>query len=110
VLILPPGHAQAIRTPRQVGRREKVVVAVMLATAIAVVVAVLVSFATSSSHKSANGCVDVTIAGDVGGTEIYRCGEPARELCQTALRPGVFAPASAQEVAGQCRKAGLPVG
>jgi len=108
VLILPPGHAQAIRTPRQFGRREKVVVSVMLAMTVAVVIAVLISF-TSSGHKSANGCIDFNLPQPVGGSEVYRCGAGARELCSTALKPGAYTKSAVQDITAACRKAGLPV-
>jgi len=110
VLILPPGHAQAIRTPRQFGKREKVVVAIMLVITVAVVIAVAVSIATSSSRKSANGCVDFNLPQPVGGSEVYRCGAQARDLCNTALAPGAYTKTAQADITAACRKAGLPVG
>jgi hypothetical protein len=105
VLILPPGHAQAIASPRRLGRRERWMIASVLAL-IAVGVIVLAISLASARRTTAGGCVDVTAPGATGATELYRCGAQARALCSSSRSyGGAFGAA----VIAECRKAGLPV-
>ncbi len=108
MLILPPGHAEAIATPRRLTAREKRLIAGVLAVVAAIAVAFIVSLAVGGK-TSANGCIHLTIPGTVGAQEIDECGAAARATCQSVATPGAFAPQSAQSVAAECRKAGLPV-
>lgn len=73
-------------------------------------VAVLVISIGSAGQKSANGCVDVTISGPIGGEELYRCGDKARSLCASVGHPGGINGAPAKDVSRECRKVGLTVG
>lgn len=85
----------------------------MLAGVLGVVAALLVAVAISlatGGHSSGHGCVDVTIAYSTGGQELYRCGAAAREMCKLAGTPAGYTGAPGETVAGECRKAGLPVG
>lgn len=85
----------------------------MIASVLALVlvgVVVLVISVGSSGQKSGNGCVDVTIAGPIGGEELYRCGAKARSLCASVGHPSGITGAPAKDVARECRKVGLPVG
>ena len=55
----------------------------MIASVLALVlvgVVVLAISIGSSGQKRGGGCVDVTIAGPIGGEELYRCGDKARSL------------------------------
>jgi hypothetical protein len=105
VLILPPGHAQAIATPRRLGRRERWMIACVLGL-LAVGAVVLAISLGSSTRATGAGCVDVTAPGATGATELYRCGAQARELCTSGRSyGGAFGAALISE----CRKAGLPV-
>jgi hypothetical protein len=75
----------------------------------AIVVAVLVAF-TTHQHKSSNGCIDVSAATAIGGSELYRCGTSARQLCTSPVGGnGSENIAFRQQLADACRKAGLPV-
>jgi hypothetical protein len=107
-MALPPGHAQALATPRQLSRREKRLIGGVLGIVAVIVVVLVISFATAG-QTSAHGCIHATIPGAVGAQQIDQCGAQARDTCQTANEPGSFAPASARVVAAACRKAGLPV-
>jgi hypothetical protein len=84
-------------------------IASVLALVLVGVVVLVISIGTSA-QKSASGCVDVTIAGPIGGEELNRCGAQARSLCASLGHPGGITGAPAQDVAQACRKAGLPVG
>jgi hypothetical protein len=109
MLILPPGHAEAIRSPRTIRRREKWMIGALLATVAAIAVAVVISLASPGRH-SGHGCVDVTIPYSIGGQEFYRCGAAARAMCAEVGAPGGFTGGPAAAVSTECRKAGLPVG
>jgi hypothetical protein len=106
---LPPGHAQAIATPRQLTRREKRLIGAVLGIVAVIVVALAISIAVAG-NASGHGCIHATIPGAVGAEEIDQCGAQARATCQTVNRPGSFTTASARAIAAECRKARLPVG
>jgi ABC-type Co2+ transport system permease subunit len=109
VLILPPGHALAVKAQRSLSRREKWILGSVLAAIAAVVVAVVISIGTAE-HQTANGCVDVKFPITIGGAEIYRCGASAQALCAGVGRDGGLTSVADRAVATQCRKARLPVG
>jgi uncharacterized oligopeptide transporter (OPT) family protein len=111
VLILPPGHAQAVGARRPLSVREKRMIGGVVATVAAVIVALVISL-SSSSPTSGHGCIYLTLAANAmtGGEEIYQCGAQARSTCATAQAPGAFTADAAHEVAAACRRAGLPVG
>ncbi len=109
MLILPPGHARAIRTPRSFSVREKSILGVVLGVVAALVVVVVISV-VSTGHHSGNGCVDVTIPYSIGGQEFYKCGAAARAMCAEVGAPGGFTGGPGRAVATECRKAGLPIG
>jgi hypothetical protein len=109
MLILPPGHAQTVRSPRRIRSREKWFLGVLLGGVAAVIVAVGISLA-SAGHHSGHGCVDVTIPYSIGGQEFYKCGAAARQMCAQVGVPGGFTGGPARAVATECRKAGLPIG
>jgi hypothetical protein len=109
VLILPPGHAQAIRVPHRFSVREKWAIGTVLAGVAALTVALVIALATNAA-PARKGCIDVTIAYVVGAQELKHCGAEARTLCLQAGVPGGFAPESARAVAAACRKAGIAVG
>jgi len=109
VLILPPGHAQAVSARRRLSAREKWILRGVLGTVAVLAVAVVIALATAG-HSSGNGCVDVNIPYSTGGQELYRCGGEARAMCRAVGTPGGFTGAAAHAVATECRKAGLAVG
>lgn len=108
-MVLPPGHAQTLAAPRQLSRREKRLIAGVLAVVAAIVLVLAVSISVGG-QASAHGCIHATVPGAVGAQEIDQCGAQARATCQSAERPGSFTPGSARVIAAECRKAGLPVG
>jgi hypothetical protein len=107
-LILPPGHAQAIRARRQLSRRERWMIGGVLATVAAVVIALAISFGTAG-RASGNGCIYATIPGILGAVQVNECGVAARSTCSSVLAPGAYPPGAARTIAAECRKAGLPV-
>ena len=107
-MILPPGHAQEVAGLRPLQRRERWLawgVGGVLATVIAVV---LIVSLTHSDRRSGHGCIAISLAYSMGGTQDYKCGAQARAVCSGVGKPGLTGQA-AQQVARACRKAGVPV-
>jgi hypothetical protein len=109
VLILPPGHADAVAARRQLSSREKWMVGGVLATVLALALVLVISF-SSGGPSSKGGCIYATIAGDVGAQQINECGAQARDTCQSVYSQGSFTHQAAAVLASECRKAGLPAG
>ena len=108
MLILPPGHELQAPARPALSRRERWLIASVLGLLAVICVVVVIAF-TSVQKQSRNGCIDVSAATVIGGSELYRCGQAARELCTEpggARSPNV---AFARALAEACRKAGLPV-
>jgi hypothetical protein len=109
MLILPPGHAQAIERRRTMRSREKWMIGGVVGLVAAVAVVLVISLA-SAGPKSGHGCVSVGLAYSTGGAQVYRCGASARELCASVNQPGGTTGGAARSLTTECRKAGLPVG
>jgi hypothetical protein len=104
---LPEGHWQE-RSSRRTSRRERWLIGGVLALSAILAVVVVISF-TSHQRKSQHGCIDVSAATVIGGSELYRCGAAARGLCTAATGSGSDNISFRRALAGACRKAGLPV-
>jgi hypothetical protein len=109
MLILPPGHAEAVRRGPVMRPREKWMIGGVVAVVAVLAVALIVSFA-AGTKKSGHGCISVALAYSTGGAQIDRCGDAAKALCAGVGRPGGLTGLPARSVAAECRKAGLPVG
>lgn len=109
MLILPPGHAEWVHPGRRLSVREKRLLGTVVGAVVLLVVVLVVAIG-SSGKSSAHGCIYVTIPAATGAQEISQCGAAARDTCGSARTPGAFSPQAADAVAGECRKAGLPVG
>jgi hypothetical protein len=70
-------------------------------------VALVISFATPGK-VSHDGCISVSAAGPIGGSELDRCGPEARALCAASEAGARTGQALAQQLVRECRKAGLP--
>jgi hypothetical protein len=109
VLILPPGHAESIRSRRSLSVREKRLLGLVLVLIAALAIALVIALSTTG-RSSAGGCIHLTIAADTGAQDVDECGATARYTCATVLEPGAFPAESAAAIAAACRKARLPVG
>lgn len=109
MLILPPGHAQAVRTPRAFTRREKWILGSVLGAVAALVLAVVIALA-STAAKSTHDCIHVTAPSFIGAAQVSGCGAEARGICRAAANPGKYNQALGAAIASECRKVGLPVG
>jgi flagellar basal body-associated protein FliL len=111
MLIIPSGHWQeeATPAPRKITKRERWILTGVLAVVAILVVTVAISFA-SKQRTSSNGCIDVSAATVIGGSELYRCGAAARDLCSAPAGHSATDNVSFRRaLAEACRKAGLPV-
>jgi hypothetical protein len=111
MLIVPSGHWQeeAAPGPRKITKRERWILGGVLGLVAVIVVIVAISF-TSKQRTSANGCIDVSAATVIGGSELYRCGAAARDLCMAPNSRGATDNISFRRaLAEACRKASLPV-
>jgi K+-transporting ATPase KdpF subunit len=107
-MVMPPGHGSEAQRLRPLQRREKLLaggVGGILAIALAIVL--LVSLTHADRH-SGHGCIAVSLAYSMGGTQDYRCGAAARAMCSEVDDPGLTG-AAGRDVARACRRAGLPV-
>lgn len=104
---LPEGHWQQRKSART-SRRERWLIGGVLALTAVFAAIVVISF-TSHQRKSRNGCIDVSAATVIGGSDLYRCGAAARGLCTSATGSGAQNISFRRALAEACRKAGLPV-
>ena len=109
VLILPPGHAEAMSNPRRLSRGERRSVGAVGAVALVLIV-VAVFALTRSAAPPRRGCISVTVQSSLGGQIIAGCGATARELCAAVGTPGGYTGSAGALLAAQCRKQGLTVG
>jgi hypothetical protein len=108
-MAMPLGHGSAQQRLRPLQRREKVLARGLGGiTAVALAVVLILSLTHADRH-SGRGCIAVSLAYAMGGTQTYACGSRARTLCSEVGHPGLRGAAGA-DVARACRRAGLPVG
>lgn len=105
--MLPPGHWRQTSQPRPTSRREKWLIGAGIAALAVIAVAVAISF-TSVQRTSGRGCIDVSAATVIGGSELYRCGSTARDLCTAPAGRDGLNMAFRRALADACRRAGLP--
>ena len=92
---------------RPLARREKLLaLGVGGVTALVIAVLVVVSL-THADRRSGHGCIAVSLAYSMGGTQTYRCGAGARAMCS---RANSLTGLPAAELTRACRQAGLTVG
>jgi hypothetical protein len=96
-------QSRRLREPLQWGRREKTVVAVMLACVAAGAIA-LAAFALTKGAPARADCITLSFASTLGGAEVHQCGARARATCAI---PGAFHSIQA-EFRAQCEHAGFP--
>jgi hypothetical protein len=98
---------QEARLAEPIDRRHKrLLLAVLLCVAVAIAaVAFYGSRQTNSYASSANGCVTVSFASEMGVAALHRCGQAAKAWC--AFEDG-RTNTEARLVGTQCRLAGFP--
>jgi hypothetical protein len=108
MLILPPGHELRAHRGPSLSRRERWLIGSVLGLLAVICVAVVIAF-TSVQRQSRHGCIDVSAATVIGGSELYKCGTAARALCTEPGGENTSNVSFARALAEACRKAGLPV-
>jgi hypothetical protein len=106
-MAMPLRHRSEQLRPLQ--RREKLLARGVGGVAALVLAVVLVLSLTHADRRSGHGCIAVSLAYSMGGTQTDECGARARSMCARVGVPGLTG-AAGRDVARACRKAGLPVG
>jgi hypothetical protein len=96
-------QSKRLSEPLRWGRRERTVVAALLACVVLAAVGLGV-FAVTSGAPARKDCIEVTFASTLGGATEHACGAQARTVCAT---PGAFKGVAA-ELRESCRRAGFP--
>jgi hypothetical protein len=109
VLIIPPGHAETLRTRRRLSPREIWMISGVAAAVVVLAIVLVISLA-SSGPGSKSGCIYATIPAATGAQQVHECGGQARDTCQSVFAAGAYTHQAAQAISSECRKAGLPVG
>jgi hypothetical protein len=109
---IPEGHYRELKHGRKFNPRERWIVPAAVAVFVAIAIAAGIAISVDGkAHKSHAGCINVSAATAIGGSDLYRCGSQARALC-TAPAPAGHSHnflAFRRALADACRKAGLPV-
>ena len=98
-------QSKRLSEPLRWGRRERTIIAVVLAC-VALVVVGLGAYALTSGSPARKDCIDFTFASTLGGAQVHECGAKGRAVCAS---PGAFKGVAA-ELREACRKAGFPFG
>jgi hypothetical protein len=98
-------QSRRLSEPLRWGRRERSVVAVLLACA-ALCALGLGAYALTSGAPPRRDCIEVTFASTLGGATEHACGAQARLVCAS---PGAFRGVAA-ELREACRRAGFVYG
>src|SRR5580700_4180109 len=98
-------QSKRLSEPLRWGRRERTVIAVVLAC-VALAVVGLGAYALTSGAPARKDCIEVTFASTLGGATENACGAQARTVCAS---PGAFK-SVADELRAACRRAGFPFG
>jgi hypothetical protein len=103
--MIMPDQSRRSSRPRQLGRREKTALAVLIGCVVLAAIG-LGAFALTSGAPARADCIDLTFPSTLGAGEVHECGMPARRICASkdAYR-GI-----AKEMRVACRRAGFPYG
>lgn len=96
-------RSQRLSEPLRWGRREKTVVAALLACVALALIGLGVYAATGGAPARAD-CIEVNFASTTGGATLHECGARARTVCATP-NPGR---GIAEGLKAECRRAGFP--
>jgi hypothetical protein len=96
-------RSKRLSEPLRWGRRERAVVATLLACVVLIVVG-LGAYALTSGAPARRDCIEVTFASTLGGATEHACGGQARRVCAS---PDAFRHVAA-ELRAACRRAGFP--
>jgi hypothetical protein len=95
-------RARRLNEPLHWGRREKTVMAAVIAC-LAVAILGLGAYALTTGSRARAGCITVSFASTLGGAELHACGSRARSVCAS----GEFSNLE-KELRLACQRARLP--
>jgi hypothetical protein len=95
-------QSKRLSEPLRWGRREKTVVATLLACLLIAVVAVG-AYSLTGGRSEAADCVRVNFASTLGGADLHGCGPQARRICASGDFRNIE-----QELRSACARAGFP--
>lgn len=98
-------QSKRLSEPLRWGRRERTVVAALLACVVLAAIG-LGAYAVTSGAPARRDCIEVTFASTLGGATEHACGARAKSVCAA---PGGFQ-GVADELRAACRRAGFPYG
>jgi hypothetical protein len=96
-------QSRRLSEPLRWDRRERIVVAVLLAC-VALAAAGLGAYALTSGAPARKDCIEVTFASTLGGATEHACGAQARKVCAS---PTAFK-SVAEDLRAACTRAGFP--
>ena len=96
-------QSRRLSQPLRWGRREKTIVAILVACVV-LAGAGLAAFALSSGSSGRKDCITVTFASTLGGARLHACGAQARSICASPASYRSIGP----DLAVACRRAGYP--
>jgi len=96
-------QSRRLSEPLRWGRRERTIVAGLLACVVLAAIG-LGAYALTSGAPPRRDCIEVNFASTLGGATEHACGSQARQVCAT---PGAFKHVAA-ELRASCRRAGFP--
>ncbi len=99
-------QSKRLSEPLRWGKRERTVVAALLACVVLAVIGLGALAVTRDVAPSRKDCIEVTFASTLGGGTQHACGARARGLCAS---PEAFK-SSAEQLRASCRRAGFPFG
>jgi hypothetical protein len=94
-------RSRRLAEPLRWGRREKAVIAALLACVV-LAAAGLGTYALTSGSPARRDCVEVTFASTLGGATLHVCGARARQVCASGAFPGIE-----PQLRAGCRRAGF---
>ncbi len=100
---------ETVNTLRRLTARERRLIRGVLAAVVLLAVGVVVAVA-STGPSSGNGCLHLTIPGQLARRRSTSAGAPPRTRAPAYGQPGTFSSLARQDVVAACRKAGLPLG
>jgi hypothetical protein len=87
--------------PLRWGRRERAVIAALVAAVVLALIG-LGAYALTSGSPARADCIGVSYASTLGGAELKGCGERARSICASGSFPDL-----AHDLGAACAKAGF---
>ena len=88
-MAMPLGHHRADAQMRPLARRERLLAGGIGGVLAIVLIVVLVVSLTHKDRTSGHGCIAVSLAYSMGGTQDYHCGAAARRMCSDVGQPGL---------------------